>query len=510
MTEHASTVRSGQDLDVLVVGGGPAGMTVAGDLARLGRSVVVLERWPSINPTSRAFATMPRTLELLDSRVLADDLLAGANTTDTIKLFAGAALDLGHVRSRYPFAMITPQTDVDQALGGYAVEQGAQVHRGVEVVALERSGDGVSITARPQGDDDPAHRSTWQARYVVGADGSHSTIRDLLGLDFPGKTVLSSIVLADVKLENGPTDGGLRVGSTPREFGFLAPYGRSRQDGSWFRAMTWDRRHQVSDTEPVGEDEIVSVLNRSMGRDVGVIEIGWHSRFHCDERQVADYRCGNVFLVGDAAHVHSPMGGQGMNTAIQDAVNLAWKIDAVLGGADDAVLDTYQSERHPIGKRVLWQSGMMLKVVTLHARPARMIRDFLAPLVLRRPTLRDLIAGSFAGTGLRYGHARGEDTLVGTRATEVPLENDRLTALQRQPGWVLILEGDNTAAPQGLGPGLLSARRTDDGPALLVRPDGYIAWAGSSSTVGVRGWRTAHARWTGAQMARTGSSPAAG
>ena len=182
---------------------------------------------------------------------------------------------------------------------------------------------------------------------MIGADGAHSTVRDLIGVDFPGKTILSSIVLADVKLADGPTDGGLTLGSSRERFAFLAPYGRSDEDGAWYRTMVWDRAHQVPDTEPVAAPEVIDVLNRAMGRDLGVRDVGWLSRFHCDERQVAQYRCGRVFLAGDAAHVHSPMGGQGMNTGIQDAANLAWKIDAVLSGAGDDVLDTYHDERHP-------------------------------------------------------------------------------------------------------------------------------------------------------------------
>ena len=186
--------------------------------------------------------------------------------------------------------------------------------------------------------------------------------------------------------------------------GFLAPYDRRDDDGAWYRAMVWDRHHQVPDSEPASPAEVIDVLTRAMGRDLGVREVGWLSRFHCDERQVAQYRYGRVFLAGDAAHVHSPMGGQGMNTGIQDAANLAWKLDAVLGGAPDDVLDTYHSERHPIGKRVLLQSGLMARGVTLHPRIARAVRNLLAPRLLRLPRVRDAVAGNFAGTELRYPH----------------------------------------------------------------------------------------------------------
>lgn len=487
-------------VDVLVVGAGPTGLTAAGDLARRGRSVVVLERWPDVNPSSRAFATMARTLEVLDARGLADDVLATSHRSPGVSIFAGARIDLTHLRSEFQFVAVTPQTNVDHALAGYAVSQGAQILRGVEVIALEPDSDGVTVTARPKDDDDPDHRATWRADYVIGADGAHSTVRDLIGVGFPGKTILSSIVLADVKLADGTGDGGLTLASSRERFAFLAPYGRVDADGSWYRAMVWERSHQVPDGEPVEPAEVIDVLNRATGRDLGVRGIGWLSRFHCDERQVAQYRYGRVFLAGDAAHVHSPMGGQGMNTGIQDAANLAWKIDAVLAGAPDDVLDTYHAERHPIGKRVLAQSGLMARGVTLHPRIARGMRNLLAPRLLRRPRVRDTVAGSFAGTELRYPHERGQDRLVGTRATEIPLLQGKLTHLQRSAGFVLIRE--NGEEPVAV-PGLVEAERADAGPAVLVRPDGYIAWVGESSDR--EGWMAVLHRWVGSVRSMSGT-----
>jgi 2-polyprenyl-6-methoxyphenol hydroxylase-like FAD-dependent oxidoreductase len=416
---------------------------------------------------------MPRTLEVLDARDAADELLALGQRGPDVTLFARARLDLTRLDSAYPFVLITPQTNVDAALRRYALGEGAEIRRGVEVVGLEQDAGGVTVTARPKDDDDPAHRQGWRARFVIGADGAHSTVRTLLGTDFPGRTVLTSLMLADIKLARGPR-GGLVVGTTGDVLGFLAPYNRHDEDGSWYRALVWDRAHQLPDSAPVDEAEIVDVLGRAMGIDFGVIEIGWKSRFHCDERQVAQYRHGRVFLAGDAAHVHSPMGGQGMNTGIQDAANLAWKLDAVLGGADDALLDTYQDERHPIGKRVLLQSGMIARAATLHRRPAIWLRNLLVPNLLRISAVQDFVAGSFAGTTLRYGR-RG---LVGTRADVIPLVGARLTHLQRGGGFVFIREYG--AAPvEALG--TLQAERADQGPAVLVRPDGYIAWAGSSA-----------------------------
>lgn len=474
-----------RNVDVVVVGAGPTGLTAAGDLARAGRSVTVLERWPTPHPTSRAFATMPRTLEVLDARGIADDVLAHAHKAPGVSLFGGARVDPTHIDSPYRFITITPQTNIDAALRNYAVEQGADILRGVEVTGLDQDGTGVTVTT--DGSD------RWRARYAIGADGAHSTVRDLVGADFPGKTILSSIVLADVKLAHAAVGDGLKASSTRDMFGFLAPYQRSDAEGSWYRAMTWDRHHQVPDTESVTDDEIIGVLGEVLGTDLEVLEVKWKSRFHCDERQVAQYRHERVFLAGDAAHVHSPMGGQGMNTGIQDAANLSWKIDAALAGADDAVLDTYQSERHPIAKRVLFQSGLLARGVTLHPRAARALRNFLAPRLLRVPRIRDAVAGSFAGTTLRYRHRRGESPLVGTRATQIPLTQSRITALQRAvPGFVFVRERGAQAVDGG---GFVQVERADNGPAVLVRPDGHIAWSGNSSARPE--WDAVLRRWTG-------------
>ena len=479
-----------EHVDVLVVGAGPTGLTAAGDLARLGRHALVIERWPSLNPSSRAFATMARTLELLDSRGLADELIELGHAVGKVRLFAGAELDLSHLRSRYPFVLITPQTNVDQALGRYAAAQGARIERGWEASALTQDDEGVTVIARPKEGAGLREQRTIRARYVIGADGAHSTVRRLVGASFPGKSVLSSLVLADVKLAGGPSGSGLTLGSTAECFVFLVPYNRRDADGSWYRSMTWHRQHQVAQSEPISSDEVAAVLNEAMGRDLGVVDISWRSRFHCEERQVEHYRIGRVLLAGDAAHVHSPMGGQGMNTGIQDAANLAWKLDAALSGADDAVLDSYESERHPIGRRVLLQSGMMMRGVTLQAKPARWLRDRIVPRLMRIGPVRDFLAGSFAGTELCYARRPGDHALVGTRASEVPLQEGRLSVVQRSPGFVLIREQGRAALPSAP---VLQAQRTDGGPALLVRPDGYIAWAGASSAVA--GWQRALERW---------------
>jgi 2-polyprenyl-6-methoxyphenol hydroxylase-like FAD-dependent oxidoreductase len=348
--------------EVLIVGAGPTGLLLAGDLAAAGVAVTVLERRAQESELSRAFAVHARTLEALDSRGLADELIATGHTVSRIGLFDPVDLDLSRLPSRFPFLLVTPQHHTERLLERRARELGVHINGGSEVTGVRQDADRVELDVRMADGSVQVRRGS----YAVGADGVHSAVRRALGLPFPGRSVLRSVMLADVRLADPPADI-LRANASKEGFAFIAPFG----DG-WFRIIAWNREDQVPDSEPVGLEEVRGVTRQALGTDFGMHDPRWMSRFHNDERQVPRYRSGRVFLAGDAAHVHSPAGGQGMNTRMQDAANLGWKLAAVVRGwADDALLDTYHAERYPVGRRVVRMSHGLLRVGLLQPGPLR-------------------------------------------------------------------------------------------------------------------------------------------
>jgi 2-polyprenyl-6-methoxyphenol hydroxylase-like FAD-dependent oxidoreductase len=488
-----------EQVDVVVVGAGPTGLTVAGDLAAAGVRVTVLERHDGSSSLSRAFGVHARTLEELDMRGLADELVASGARVDRLRLFDQVQLDLTGLPSRFPYLLVTPQYRVEQLLERRAVRSGATVLRGVEVTTVDQDADGVEVGAHTAGG-----AQTFRARYVVGADGVHSAVRRSLGLPFPGVSVLRSIMLADVRLTETPPEA-LTVNAVGDGFALVAPFG----DG-WYRVFAWDRRHQAPDDAPLELEELREVTRRALGTDFGMHDPRWMSRFHSDERQAPTYRVGRVLLAGDAAHVHSPAGGQGMNTGIQDAANLGWKLAAVVRGtASDPLLDTYQAERHPVGRMVLRSSGALIRMAMLRARPARTVRNLLLGGLLRVPPVARRAVGSITGLGIGY-HRRGDGPLVGTRVPDLPLrDGGRLFEALRPGRFLLVLPEGAAAAPRRLpaevtavtaagteqpGPAALRALLARNG-GLLVRPDGYVAWAGGPEQVADGSWRAGLTRW---------------
>ncbi|MGW4691066.1 FAD-dependent monooxygenase [Kitasatospora cineracea] len=481
--------------DVLVVGAGPTGLLLAGDLAAAGLRVTVLEKRAEESGLTRAFAVHARTLELLDARGLADELIATGRAMPSLQVFGRLRVDLAGLPTRFPFVLVTPQYNTERVLRERAVKAGAELLRDAEVTGLRQDGRGVTLTARTA-DGERSFRS----RYAVGADGVHSSVRDLLGIPFPGEAAVRSVMLADVRLEREP-DEPLTAGAGEAGFAFLAPFG----DG-WYRVIGWSREHQVPDTEPVALPELADLLREVTGRDHGVLEARWTSRFHSDERQAPSYRSGRVFLAGDAAHCHSPAGGQGMNTGLQDAANLSWKlVAAVRGWAPDALLDTYQTERHPVGRAVLRSSGALVRLAQGRHAPTRALRSALGAAAGHLGPLAELGAKQVSGIGHAYPAEKGAHPLVGRRvpdlrlAVDVPGGPARLHEALRS-GKAVLVSNDELSVADSWADRVVTAAPADPhgklrDTVLLVRPDGYAAWACADPTRGEL--RAALSQWLG-------------
>ncbi|CAM5452664.1 FAD-dependent monooxygenase [Streptomyces viridifaciens] len=474
------TVKPTTETDVIVVGAGPTGLLLAGDLAAAGVGVTVLEKRSTESNLTRAFAVHARSLELLDARGLADELIATGRPLGSLRMMNRLGIDFGSLPSRFPFVLITPQYNVERLLLERAERSGAVILRGAEVTGLRQDAEGVTLETH----DGQSHR----ARYAVGADGVRSAVRELLGIPFPGESVVDSVMLADVRLEREPADA-IAVGANKAGFSFVVPFG----DG-WYRVIAWDRTEQHTDGATPTPEQLTAVVQATQGEDFGLHDVRWSSTFHSDERQAPNYRSGRVFLAGDAAHCHSPAGGQGMNTGLQDAANLSWKLAAALRGrATDALLDTYQAERHPVARTVLRTSGALIRIALAESAPTRALRGALTAIGGHLDLLTERGARMVSGIEISYPAPKGAHPQVGKRVPDLrltalskptedaPAGPDRLYGALRAGKFVLVSNDELTA----VGPWadrLVTAAPADPhgklaDTVLLIRPDGYVAWA---------------------------------
>ena len=478
-TEHSDT-------GVIVVGAGPTGLLLAGDLAAAGVPVTLVERHEHGSELTRAFVVHARTLEQFDQRGIADALVSRGRPVPALRLFDKAVVDMSGLPSRYPYMLVAPQYETEGVLLRRARTAGVRFVRPAELTDLTQDARGVTATLEDG--------RTIRGQYLVGTDGHRSTVRRLIGEPFPGRSVVKSVMLADVLLKDEPP-GGAATNSIGDRFTFIAPFG----DG-YYRVISWDRSKPADDRDPVDIEELKDISRSVLGTDFGMYGPRWSSRFHSDERQVPHYRVGRVFLAGDAAHVHSPAGGQGMNTGLQDAANLSWKLVSALTGGPD-LLDSYHSERRPVGAKVIKGSGALLRMAMLHSTAVRTARNELVTAALHIPLMARRLPLAMSGLWVKYPAPRHAHPLVGGRAQDAQLrgEPSRLYEALRAGRFVLLdtgglheREAHEVAATGRLD---LAVGIDPDAPSMLVRPDGYVAWAADSAYPDSKGLRHALRAW---------------
>ncbi|WP_168714204.1 FAD-dependent monooxygenase [Streptomyces sp. A1136] len=494
-------------MDVIVVGGGPVGLMTAALLNAAGVDVEVYERESAPVEQTRGSTVHPRTLEVLtmletgDGRRISDVLVEQGQRLPRMHYATlPAQLDYSSLDTPFPFVLMVSQWRTEQALAEYLRYRGVPMHYGAEVTAVEQSVDEVAV--RVGGGRRIA------ARYLVGADGAHSLVRKAAGIGFTGTLPDQVAFVADVELtepidaprffwrpEAGHANVVPMAGARARVFGI-----RAEDTGLTAEQV---RRRQA---EPFTLTELSDALNRICGDDCGVLSASWLSRTSNSSRHATTYRIGRVMIVGDAAHVHLPAGGQGLNTGLQDAGNLAWKLAAeVHGWAPDRLVvgeAAYDTERRPVAQRLVADTQAQDALMHTFSPAGASLRELFSGFIARDGEVAAQLSGWLSGLALAYPRPEGAHSLVGTRAPDLRLQHGSLFHALRPDRFLLLdltvdlsltdlrsgrLEVRHAPRPTGSG------RAAWDGvQAVLIRPDGYVAHATSNLT----GLTEAIAEWT--------------
>jgi 2-polyprenyl-6-methoxyphenol hydroxylase-like FAD-dependent oxidoreductase len=474
MTEHA----------VVIAGGGPTGLMLAGELALAGVDVAILERRASQDLVgSRAGGLHSRTIEILDQRGIADRFLSQGKVAQ-VASFAWIPLDISDFPTRHNYGLGLWQNHIERILAGWVDELAVPTYRGREVTGFAQDDTGVDVEL--------SEGQSLRADYLVGCDGGRSLIRKAAGIEFPGWDPTTSNLIAEVEMAEEP-EWGLR-----RDALGIHGLNRSENGGPVRVLVTEQRLGRIG--EPTLRD-LSEALIAVYGTDYGIHSPTWISRFTDMTRQAAAYRQRRVLLAGDAAHVHYPVGGQGLNIGVQDAVNLGWKLAQVVKKTSpESLLDTYQAERHPVAARVLRNTMAQVALLRTDDR-TNALRDFISELVsLAEPRRR--LAAEMSGLDIHYDLGEGHP-LLGRRVPDLDLVTAngplRVFTLLHDARPVLL----NFGEPGGfditpwadrvqlidatyVGTWELPALGAVTAPtAVLIRPDGYVAWVGDRTQLGL-------------------------
>jgi rifampicin monooxygenase len=459
-------------VDVIVVGGGPTGVMLAGELRLQGVEVVVLEREAEPTRVVRSLGLHVRSIEVLDQRGLLERFLAHGQRYPLGGFFAGIdkpapeRLDTAH-----PYILGIPQTVTERLLTAHAVELGVELRRGWELVGLSQDDHGVTVEV--------ADGTQLRSRYLVGCDGGRSTVRKLLGVGFPGEPARVQWLLGEMQLTAPPEEVAAvvaEVRKTHKGFGV----GPLAEGG--YRVVVPAGGVAQDRTLPPTLQEVQQQLRVVAGTDFGVHTPRWLSRFGDATRLAERYRVGRVLVAGDAAHIHPPLGGQGLNLGIQDAFNLGWKLAAEVNGwAPAGLVDSYHTERHPVAAEVLDTTRALVELTSLEPGP-QAVRRLLAQLMDIEEVNRYLIE-KITAIGVRYDLGQGHE-LLGRRLRDLGLQHGRLYGLLHH-GRGLLLDQTGRLSVAGWADRVdhvIDASEELDLPAVLLRPDGHLAWIGEDQT----------------------------
>ncbi|MCY1062758.1 FAD-dependent monooxygenase [Nannocystis sp. SCPEA4] len=484
------------EIEVVVVGGGPVGLMLAAELALAGVQVRVFEQRARRTEQSRALTLHPRSLELLDQRGLVDRFVRrGIPIPSAHFAVLDTRLDFSRLPTRHPYTLFLPQVHTEELLEERARELGVEIAREHTFVGLTQTDDAVAVRVQA-----PGGELEVRARHVVGCDGAGSAVRRAIGVDFPGSATTRTAILGDVVLAEPPPGPISRTNA--QGLLLLVPLG----DGAHRIVVVDPTRAQVPLAEPVTLDELRGTARRVLGTDLGMHAPRWLSRFGDATRLAERYRVGRVFLAGDAAHMHFPAGGQGLNVGLQDAGNLGWKLAAaVRGWAPSWLLGSYHDERRPIGEALARNTTAQGKLMDVSPEGLA-LRELFAELLALAPVQRKL-AGLISAIDVAYPAADGAHPLVGRRVPDLDLTTERgpqrLYASLHAGRFVLLDRvGDRELrdawAPWRDRVELVPASFADQDEVegvtrLLIRPDGHVAWIGDD----VPSLRAALSRWCG-------------
>ena len=482
------------DADVIIVGTGPTGLMLAGELALAGIDVAVVERRPDQKLAgSRAGGLHARTIEVFDQRGIAERFLAEGQQAQGAG-FGGVRLDISDFPTRHPYSLGLWQNHIERILADWVAELPVRFRRGREVTGFTQDDAGVEVAL--------SDGETLRAQYLVGCDGGRSLIRKAAGIAFPGWEPTVSNLLAEVEMTEQPTLGMHRTASGVHAFGKAEYEIRDGEvifkEGGLIRVMLTEE-HVGPKTEPTLHD-LRAALIATYGTDYGAHSPTWISRFTDATRQAETYRKGRVLLAGDAAHIHSPVGGQGLNMGVQDAVNLGWKLAQVVKGtAPETLLDTYHAERHPVAARVLHDTMAQVALMRPDDRSAA-LRDTMTEL-LAMDAPRKRFAGLMSGLDIHYNLGAGHP-LLGRRMPDLDIITAdgpvRVFSLLHTAQPLLLNLGDPASLDITPWARVQHIAASYDGAwelpvlgqvaapaAVLIRPDGYVAWVGDGSDAGL-------------------------